>query len=150
MAGENALRAKVPTLKIEYNEDLGNPETIAPDVIGRGFLSAPSNANHSDILRDFSKQNNDLIGLMPTPRLTISDLPPIIQTLTAIFRLRTLEQFIDDIPVFRADIKAGFTKKGEMFRAVNNLAPDLDYRNLSDVFGTPADAVRARRKIYQL
>ena len=32
VAGENALRSSVPTLKIEYNEDIRTPEVIGPDV----------------------------------------------------------------------------------------------------------------------
>ena len=53
-----------------------------------------------------------------------------------------LEQKIGGIPVFQGEIKAGFTKKGEMFRVVNHLAPGLNYAALSDDFGDPANAVK--------
>ena len=38
--GENSLKQRVPSLKVEYNKELGNPEIIAPDVFqGRAFLT---------------------------------------------------------------------------------------------------------------
>lgn len=52
VAGENQLRRSVPTLKIEYNAELGNPGLIEPDVLqGRAFLTSPSNAKRPEILR---------------------------------------------------------------------------------------------------
>jgi hypothetical protein len=45
-------------------------------------------------------------------------------------------------PFFRAEIRAGFNREGAMFRAVNNLAPALEYERLSKNFGDPAEAVR--------
>ena len=44
------------------------------------------------------------------------------------------------IPVFRGEVKAGFTRNGEMIRVINNFAPGLDYSSLSTEFG---DQVRA-------
>ena len=53
-----------------------------------------------------------------------------------------LEQTINGIPVSRGEVKAGFTKKGEMIRVINNLAPGLDYGSLSTDFDDPVNAVR--------
>ena len=52
-----------------------------------------------------------------------------------------LAQNIDGIPVFRGEVKAGFTKRGEMFRVINNLAPALDHQNLNPDFGNADAAV---------
>jgi hypothetical protein len=54
-----------------------------------------------------------------------------------------LEQTINDIPVFRGEIKAGFTTDGRIIRVINNLAPGLDYESLSTDFRNPVDAVKA-------
>ncbi|MGC2237832.1 MAG: M36 family metallopeptidase [Pyrinomonadaceae bacterium] len=139
--GENALRRTVPTLKIEYNKELRNPEVIGPDVLlGRGVLTQRSSQKHADVLRGFSKQYKELIGLtgaqIDNLKVTADYKNPSDNLSFA-----RLEQFVDDIPVFRAEIRAGFTKQGEMFRAVNNLAPGLEYANLSKNFGSAADAV---------
>ncbi len=144
--GEKTLQRRVPTLKIEYNTDIRIPEVITPDVkLGRAFLTSPSEANRAEILRNFAKSNNDLIG--------VSDAQANGLKVTADYTnpngnlsFAHLEQFIKGVPVFRGEIKAGFTRNGEMIRVINNLAPGLDYENLSDDFGNPSDAVKSAAK----
>ncbi len=141
--GENALRTKVPTLKVEYNSDIRTPEVIAPDVKqGRNFLTNSSGQNRSEILRNFVRENNSLIG--------VSDAQTDSLKVTADYTnpdgnlsYAHLEQFINDVPVFRGEVKAGFTKSGEMIRVINNLAPGLDYESLSTDFRNSTDAVRS-------
>ena len=55
----------------------------------------------------------------------------------------SLEQNINGVPVFQGEIKAGFNKRSEMFRVVNELAPGVDPATVSQDFGDPASAVRA-------
>ncbi|MEO7539868.1 MAG: hypothetical protein ABIV21_07560, partial [Pyrinomonadaceae bacterium] len=63
VSGEEALRQRVPTLKVEYNSDMRIPEIISPDVKqGRAFLTRPSSAKRSDVLKSFLNQNADLVG----------------------------------------------------------------------------------------
>lgn len=140
--GENTLKQTVPTLKIEYNKEFENPEVIAPDVLqGRAFLTAPSNAKRAEILRSFAMENNDLLALTDEQisrlKITADYTNP-----NGEISFARIEQVIDGIPVFRAEIRAGFNKEGAMFRAVNNLAPALEYERLSKNFGDPAEAVR--------
>ncbi|MCY7375564.1 MAG: M36 family metallopeptidase, partial [Pyrinomonadaceae bacterium] len=143
VAGETSLRQTVPTLKVEYNEDIRTPEVIAPDVDrGRAFLTAPSTAKHSDILRRFAADNGTLIGLKAGQAAQLKVTADYTNP-DGNLSYAHLEQFINDVPVFRGEIKAGFTKNGEMMRVINNLAPDLDYASLSTDFGNPLDAVRA-------
>src|SRR5690606_25730394 len=54
-----------------------------------------------------------------------------------------LEQLVNGIPVFRGELKAGFTPDGRIVRVINNLAPGLDYGSLSVDFGDPLRAVQA-------
>ncbi len=142
VAAEERLRQSVPTLKIEYNRELLNPEIIAPDILqGRAFLTSPSNAKHSTILRDFAKGNNDLLA-MSDEQINDLKITADYTNPNGEISFSRLEQFINGIPVFRSEIRAGFNRQGAMFRAVNNLAPGLDYHSLSSEFGNPADAVR--------
>src|SRR5215213_2013999 len=54
VSGEELLRSRVPTLKVEYNTDIRTPEVIAPDVKqGRAFLTGNSSGKRSEILRGF-------------------------------------------------------------------------------------------------
>jgi len=142
--GEEELRATVPTLKIEYNEDIRIPEVIAPDIDrGVASLTGPSSGvKNAEILRNFIRQNNSLIGMGDAQanqlKVTADYTNP-----DGNLSYAHLEQFINNIPVFRGEIKAGFNRRGEMFRVINNLAPGLDYNSLSADFANPTDAVKA-------
>jgi hypothetical protein len=141
--GEDQLKARVPSLKVEYNNDIRIPEVIAPDVkLGRNFLTSPSGAKRSDILRDFIKDNDSLVGISGAQadqlKVTADYTNPDGNLSYAL-----LEQTINGYTVFRGEIKAGFTRNGEMVRVINNLAPGLDYESLSREFNNPSDAVRA-------
>ncbi len=142
--GEERLRLRVPTVKTEYNTDIRIPEVITPDVWkGRiERLSSPSTARRSEILRDFVKEYNDLVGVNDDQadqlKVTADYTNP-----DGNLSFAHLEQRINGVPVFRGEIKAGFTKSGEMIRVINNLAPGIDYESVSADFRNPADAVLA-------
>jgi subtilisin-like proprotein convertase family protein len=142
--GEEELRATVPTLKIEYNEDIRIPEVIAPDIDrGTASLTGPSSGvKNSEILRNFIRQNNLLIGVGDVQANQLKATQDYTNP-NGDLSYAMLEQRINEIPVFRGEIKAGFNKRGEMFRVINNLAPGLNYDSLSADFGSPADAVKA-------
>ncbi len=144
--GEENLRTRVKSLKVEYNSDLRIPEVITPDVYKAKIerLSAPSAAGikNAEILRNFAKQNNELVGMNNTQLDNLKVLNDATNP-RGNMAFATLEQRIHGIPVFRGEIKAGFTVNGEIVRVINNLAPGLDYESLSKDFGDPLDAVRA-------
>ena len=137
--GETALRQRVPTLKIEYNLDIRIPEVIAPEVkFGRTFLTRPSSAKRSDILKTFLDENAELVGARSSQ---IDDLKVFADYTNPDGNLSFVElnQEINGIPVFRGEVKAGFTKRGEMIRVINNFAPGLDHSSLRQI-----SAIRSR------
>jgi hypothetical protein len=142
--GEAQLRQSVPTLKVEFNEDLAIPELIAPDVYGDATtLTGPSNGiKNAEVLRNFIRQNNSLIGIDDVQanqlRVTADYTNP-----DGNLSFAHLEQVIHGVPVFRGEVKAGFNRQGEMFKVINNLAPGLNYDSLSTDFGDPVNAVNA-------
>ncbi len=138
---EAALRSKISNLKIESNEDLRIPEIIATEAgLKIGFLTSPSNEKRADILRSFLRQNSELIGL---ENAQIEALEKTADYTNPDGNLSFVHfaQKIKDVPVFRGEIKAGFSKRGEIVRVVNNLAPDLDDESLSTDFGSAETAV---------
>jgi subtilisin-like proprotein convertase family protein len=152
IAGEEALRQRVPSLKIEYNDDIRIPEVISPDVKqGRNFLTGSSDVKRSEILRNFVKENNNLIGVNDEQANQLKVAADYTNP-DGNLSFAHLEQRINGVPVFRGEVKAGFTKRGEMVRVINNLAPDLDYDSLSKDFYDPLDAVKsaARHINYEL
>lgn len=139
--GEKSLKERIPTLKVEYNKELGNPEIIAPDVLqGRALMTAPSSGNRSEILRNFIKENNSLVGLSSEQIDNLKVTADYTNPNGELSFVR-LEQFVNDIPVFRAEVRAGFNKQNAMFRVVNNLASNADYNSVSENFGEPLAAV---------
>jgi hypothetical protein len=141
--GEEALRLRVPTLKVDYNSDLRIPEVIGPDVLqGKAFLTDASVRKRSDILKDFLTQNSELIGASGQQ---IADLNVVADYTNPDGNLSFVElnQELNGIPVFRGEVKAGFAKRGEIVRVINNFAPGLDENALSTDFGDPMTAVKA-------
>jgi hypothetical protein len=143
VAGEDSLRERVPSLKVEYNDDLRIPEVISPDVRrGDNFLTGRSAAARPEILRRFMKENSGLLGLgdAQIDQLEITaDYKDPEDDLSFVH----LEQRINRVPVFRGEVKAVLTGPGEIGRVINNLAPGLDYESLSTDFRNPEEAVQA-------
>ncbi|HUR96571.1 MAG TPA: M36 family metallopeptidase [Pyrinomonadaceae bacterium] len=140
--GEKALAARVPTLKVEYNTDIRTPEVIATEAsLGKAYLTRATSAKRADVLKSFLAENNELVGMRGTQ---VSELKVFSDYTNPDGNLSFVElnQEINGIPVFRGEVKAAFTKDGEMGRVVNNLAPGLNYASLSMDFGDAADAVR--------
>jgi hypothetical protein len=139
--GENSLRTRVPDVKFEYNADIRIPEVITPDVWKDNgqLLSGPSQAKRSDILRNFVRENNELIGVNDE-QANLLRVAADYTNPNGYMSFAHLEQLVGDVPVFRGEVKAGFTKDGRMIRVINNLAPGLDYDSLSTNFGDPRTA----------
>lgn len=141
--GENALRAKVPTLKIEYSPEIRTPEVIAPDVsMGRAFLAGPTAQKKSGALKAFLTENKRLIGATDEQ---IDRLKLFADYKNPDGNLGFVEynQEVNGIPVFRGAIKAAYTKDGELIRVINNFAPGLEYTSLATDFGDPSEALAA-------
>ena len=140
---ENNLRRVVPTLTTVYSEDLRIPEVIATDVKrGKAFLSRPSSQKRSDVLKAFLRDNSDLIGARANQ---IDELKVVADYTNPDGNLSFVElnQEINGIPVFRGEVKAGFTKAVEIIRVINNFASGIDPASVSKDFGDPASAVAA-------
>ncbi|MBP6004072.1 MAG: M36 family metallopeptidase [Pyrinomonadaceae bacterium] len=141
--GEATFKQRHPDAKVEYNNDIRTPEVMTPDVYKSRieWLSAPSSAKRADILRNFIRDNQSLIGVNE-PQIDGLKVTADYTNPDGNLSFARLEQEINGIPVFRGEVTAGFTKSGQIIRVINNLAPGLDYGSLSTTFGDPVDAVR--------
>lgn len=113
--GEESLRSRFPVLSIEYNDDIRIPEVIGGDVTkGRNFLTPPSSGNRVAMLRNFVKENNDLFGVSDQQ---VNDLKVLADYTNpdGVLSFVHLEQQINGIPVFRGEVKAGFTKTTKLY-----------------------------------
>lgn len=142
--GEQQLKQRFPNAKVEYNTDIRIPEVISPDVQKTTIQWLTSRSKSPDrpgILRNFIKQYDSLVG-MDAAQIDSLDVAADYTNPDGNLSFVHLEQKINGVPVFRGEIKAGFTSRGEMIRVINNLAPGLDYANVPTDFGDPASAVR--------
>ncbi len=138
---EKRLREKTGLLKIERSETLDIPEIISPEIgLKSRFLTSPANTERSEILRSFLRQNSALFGLSDAQ---ISGLKTSADYANPDGNLAFVHfaQRINNIPVFQGEVKAGLTKRGEIIRVINNLAPHISGENVSDNFGNPQTAV---------
>ncbi|MFN0140696.1 MAG: M36 family metallopeptidase [Pyrinomonadaceae bacterium] len=145
--GESSLKSRIPQVKVEYNADIRTPEVITPDVWKNRieWLSSPSTGKRSEILRNFVKENNELIGINDRQADSLKVLADYTNP-DGNISYAHLEQMINGVPVFRGEVKAGFTTDGRIIRVINNLAPGLDYESLSTDFRDPSEAVRSAFK----
>jgi len=140
--GEESLKQRIPNIKIEYNNDIRIPEVISPkmDMNHIEFLTGASGGTRAGTLKNFLKENNELIGVS---NQNIDGLKVGADYLNpdGSMAFARLEQEINGIPVFRGEVNAGFTNDGRMVRIINNLAPGIDESNVSTVFGDSGNAL---------
>ena len=141
--GEKKLRGKISSLKVEYNDDLRIPEVIGPDVRGgKEFLNAPTTEKRSEVLKRFLTDNDQLTGVS-VEHVAKLKLASDYKNPEDDLAMAEYEQELNGIPVFRGSVKAGFTKRNQIVRVINNLAPGLDETEVSTDFGDPAQALVA-------
>jgi hypothetical protein len=139
--GERELKRRVPSLKVEYNSHLQAPEIISPDPKrAKAFLTKASTRKRTEILKSFLDSNTALLG---TKRANIARLKATADYSNPEGNLAfaELKQELNGVPVFRGEIKAGFTKNGEMLRVISNFAPGLEENEQSTDFGDPLAAL---------
>ena len=108
--------------KLDFNPALGVVEVIAPATTDNYVLAERSGRTRATTLSDFVISNRAVFGVSTARQLRkIADYEnPDGELAFAHF-----VQELDGIPVFGAEVKAGFSRRGEMFRVVNSLAPGL-------------------------
>jgi hypothetical protein len=121
------------------NGVLAVPEVISP-VTGAAFLTPPSSQARKSVLVEYLRRHADLIGVDPS---VISQLEPVADSSNPDGNLSfvVLLQSVEGIPVFAGEIKAAFTRKNEIVRVINNLAPGARPDGYADRFGTAEKAV---------
>ena len=137
---QHLLRARVPGLTVEWHPLLGGPEVVA----ARGtFLTAPAPGTDPEIVvRSFLLDNSAMFGLFPNDVL---DLVTTANYTSPAGHLSwvTLEQRLNGIPVFRGELRAAVTPRGELAAMVGELVSGLglDPKSLGTPRMTPEQAI---------
>jgi hypothetical protein len=103
---------------------------------------AAAGGRRTDTLRSFARDNASLIGIANSQADVLKESADYTNP-SGNMSYASLEQEANGIPVFQGEIKAGFNKRGEIVRVINDLAPGLDYGSLSQDFGDAASSARA-------
>ena len=146
ISAEKKLRSKISDLRIERNDLLEIPEVIASATsLNTKFLTLASGKNRTDIFKDFLRENSDLFSVSE-PQIAQLRVSADYTNPDGVLSFVAFEQKIGDVPVFQGEIKAGFTKRNEIIRVINNLAPNLDYESVSKNFGSAETAIENAAK----
>ena len=123
-AGRSALASRVPNLQTENNRFGTAPEIVGTST-GAKLLTAESTAQRQDVLRGFLTENAALYGLSEGE---IASLIPFADYANPAGNMSWvgLKQEINGLPVFQAELLAGFSGRGALARTTSNLAPGLE------------------------
>lgn len=147
-AAQTELKARVPNLRVNYNEALRVPEIVGVD--GAGVLASAASESREATLRGFVSENAALYGLT---RGQVAQLTKFSDYMNPAGNLgfAELEQQINGIPVFQGFVRGVLTKDGQLVRTVGLLAPGLNASALSTTPRlNPAEAVAAGIKSINL
>lgn len=122
---EARLARKLPGLQVTYGEGSGLTEVVEVKGGRRQTLTRASREKPEKILRRFVTENAPLYGLT---RAQVSELKTSAAYTNPSGNLEwvILEQEIDGIPVFQGELKAAFTRSGELVRTVSTLATGIE------------------------
>ncbi|PYT01452.1 MAG: hypothetical protein DMF63_00965 [Acidobacteria bacterium] len=134
----SSIDATSSKFKLEYNESLGVVEILDPINFAHPLINTDKNLR-ARTLENFVSDNANLFGIRSLTQLKkTADYTNPDGNLSFV----RYEQWIGEIPVFGAEIKAGFSKRNEMFRIINTLAPDVDSSKLLTEFGSAENAIK--------
>ena len=125
--------------KTEFNQELGVVEIIAPKGdLTRDFLAVKNGRARAGILKDFVGDNRSLFGIVGDQLRLIADY----RNPDGKLGFAHFTQQVNGIPIFGAEVKAGFSRSDSMFRVINSLAPALDANAAGQAdFSSPESAI---------
>ncbi len=138
--GRTLMRRGDTRLKIEYNDELDVAEIISPTEVENSLSRRGSRQSRADVLRNFVADNHAVFGVGDLDQLRLTADYKNPDGNLAFVRFT---QEIAGVPVFGAEVKAGFSRRGEMFRVINSLAHSIDESSISKDFGEPEMAAAA-------
>ncbi len=138
-AAKTALAARVPMLQLEMNARGNVPEAIGTKSAEQ-FLTPESTRPNAETAREFLEEQATLFGL------TSDQVQSLVKTAdysnpAGNMSWVQFRQEVNGLPIFQAEIRAGFTAKGALARTTGNFASTLNYSSLtSSPTLSPAEA----------
>jgi subtilisin-like proprotein convertase family protein len=120
---EKGLSAKLPELRVKYSEGLGAPEIVDVSKSGR-FLTRASRNPAEKIVRDFMTSHRELYGLS-REELGQFETRTVYTNPDGKITWVNMERKINGLPVFRGEVTAALTSRGELVRTVGEITAGL-------------------------
>jgi hypothetical protein len=136
--GEENLKRRVDRAEVVYGPHSRTPEVIGIDVTKGKQVLAAAAGSRAETVKRFIGENSSLFGLRSDQATGLKVLADYKNPEGEMSFVR-LEQRINGVKVFAGEVRAGFNKKGDLVRVVNNLAAGADH-GAPDTFGDPATA----------
>jgi hypothetical protein len=128
--GATRLSKQNPSLEVEWNKGTSAPEIVGVLSSERMLTGRSSGKDRPGVLKQFLTNNSDLYGI---ERGQIAQLKTVADYANPSGNMSfvELEQEIEGLRVFQSNIRAGFTRNGEMIRTTGRLVPGLDVAELA-------------------
>lgn len=136
--GEENLRRRVERAEVVYGPHSRAPEVIGIDVLQGKQALAAATGSRAETVKRFIGDNSSLFGLRADQASDLKVLADYKNPEGEMSFVR-LEQRINGVKVFAGEVRAGFNKKGDLVRVINNLAAGAN-EGAPDTFGDPAAA----------
>jgi subtilisin-like proprotein convertase family protein len=136
------LAGQIEGLRVKESDFMEAPEIVGTEK-GRRRLTGRSAEAHERIVRRFLSANENLYGLTAKQ---VGRLRKRAEYTNPSGNLSwvSLEQRLNDIPVFQGELLAALTPEGELVQTTGALAPDVDEKELSSRPGISAPEAIAR------
>jgi subtilisin-like proprotein convertase family protein len=140
-AARSALEMRVPGAMVVRHATLGGPVMVGAR--GGTLTAAAPGGDPERAVRAFLQDNAALFGVSGAD-VTALETKSTYTNPAGNLRWVTLVQRVGGVPVFRGELRAAVTPKGELTALAGELAPGLDTRRaVATAALSPADAVRA-------
>lgn len=137
---EAQLKSAAADVKVTYSPQSRMPEVISPsETLGKQALFRSQGGLRSETLRAFVGKNRQLFGL-GLNEVDSLKVAADYQNPEGAMSFVSLEQKVNGLPVFAGEVRAGFSKNGDLIRVINDLASGAD-DGVSIDFGDPATAL---------
>ncbi len=132
----DSIHTRRSDLNISIDPRFPAVELVMPSLEGDDrFLTSPTLGSRADALLDYISKEREIF------RINHSDASRLLKTSdytnpNGDLSFVHFEQHLNGIPVFQAELKAGFSRRNEIISVVNGIVPGLDERDLSHAFGS--------------
>ncbi|HYP53360.1 MAG TPA: M36 family metallopeptidase, partial [Pyrinomonadaceae bacterium] len=127
-AARARLAERVGDVRVEENPQMEAPEVVGAK--GGRRLTGRSAEAHERIVRRFLSDNDGLYGLSAKQVARLRRRAEYTNPAGNLSWV-SLEQRLNDLPVFQGELTAALTPEGELVQTTGTLAPDVDEKELS-------------------